>query len=349
MYQAESFFEDKRMMDYFSALEKIDINEEVISLTVISGEAAGEKAVVSSGKPIFFSDPEGFLKKHERQWSKLSGSGIISVDGEELYYERIGQRKKLVICGCGHVSIPIIRLGKMIGFYVTAIDDRPEFAKKAAEAGADEVFRESFPKALENIPGDPFTWFVIVTRGHLSDMECLSVISGKKHAYIGMVGSKRKVALVKEELMNEGVDQSVLENLHAPIGLKIGAETPEEIAVAVLAEMIELKNKNPDHPIPDDILAAIKETEGSKVLATIVRREGSAPRGVGSKMLFTKERAVNTIGGGILEARVREKAMEILASGTQKPRLLQLKLNAAEASAEGSICGGIVDVFLETI
>ncbi len=382
----------KNMKDYYKAIENCDPNRETISITVTNGEAAGEKAVISGKEPVFYSHENGFLKSHEKELSGLSGSGLKSVDGSDIYFERLGHEKKLVICGCGHVSIPIIKLAKMVGFCVTAIDDRREFADKAKEAGADEIIAQDFGEALRKIDSDPFTYFVIVTRGHRWDKECLSVICRKKHAYIGMMGSRRRVAMAKESMLAEGVDRRIIDNLYSPIGLEIGSETPEEIAVSVMAEIIQVKNMNPDRPIPKDILAAIcgsyKEDEankkpgvysdnyqeegigekpetcsyrgkgseesrpsesGKRILATIIKREGSAPRETGAKMLITKTACVNTIGGGLLEARARKKALEMIASGAEKPEILHLELTADEASLEGEVCGGRVDILLEPV
>ncbi|MCR4656604.1 MAG: XdhC family protein [Lachnospiraceae bacterium] len=362
------------MNGYYKALKSCDPNEETITLTVINGDAAGEKAVISGEKPVYYSKENGFLKLHEKELCSLSGSGIVTVDGFQIYHEKLGHEKKLVICGCGHVSIPVIRLAKMVGFKVTAIDDRPEFADKAKEAGADLVISGTFKKALGSIDGDPFTYYVIVTRGHRWDEECLFEICGKKHAYIGMMGSKRRIAMAKESLLNEGIDRSIIDSLHSPIGLEIGSETPEEIAVSVMAEIIQVKNMNPDHPIPEDILAAInrqeteeasEETEGTHtasgengslntvnrkmILATIIRREGSAPREAGAKMLFTGDSAINTIGGGLLEARAKKKALEMIEKGAQKPEILHLELTADAAATEGEVCGGRVDILLEPV
>lgn len=104
----------------------------------------------------------------------------------------------MVVCGAGHISIPIIRIGKMLGFHVTVIDDRLSFANTARKEGADTVICKPFGEALEEINGSTGHYFIIVTRGHRYDQDCLSQIIGKKNAYIGMIGSKVRVKLVKD-------------------------------------------------------------------------------------------------------------------------------------------------------
>ena len=343
------------MNDFFRAIENCDPNTESMAVTVLSGDYIGEKAVICSRGFTFLSNENGFIKSHEEELISVTDSGIHSVDGTEIYTEYVGHEKKLVICGCGHVSMPIVSLGKMLGFKVTAIDDRPEFVDKAFNAGADEVIPAPFSDALEQIESDLFTYYVIVTRGHHWDEVCLKHICSKPHAYVGMMGSARRVAVVKENLVKEGIDKEVMENVHSPIGLKIGSETPEEIAVSIMAEIIQVKSEKKDYTVPKDILKAVNGSgheeplPGRKILATIISKEGSAPREAGTKMLILEDTIVNTIGGGLLESKIIAKAREMLSSQDPKPERLHLTLSADAASLEGEVCGGVIDVFIEEI
>ena len=117
--------------------------------------------------------------------------------------------KKLVICGAGHVSIPVIQIGRMIGCTVTVLEDRPKFAYNARRAGADTVLCEPFEEGLKKIPGDPDIYFIIVTRGHRYDQVCLEKIMKKEHAYIGMMGSRARTVKVKQALLEQGADPQV--------------------------------------------------------------------------------------------------------------------------------------------
>ncbi len=347
------------MRDYYKSLSELDPNSESLSVTVIKGSGAGEKAILSNGKITFLSDRNGFLSAREKDIAALSYTGISGLDGSEIYTELIGHRKDLVVCGCGHVSIPIIKLAKMVDFHVTAIDDREEFIKNAEAAGADECISAPFDEALARIEGNPYTYFVIVTRGHHWDELCLKSICAKSSAYIGAMGSKRRVEVVKQNLLKEGIDESITDSIHAPIGLEIGSDTPEEIAVSIIAEIISIKNRKKDMAFPADILTEITGRNhtppypGHMMLSTIIRKEGSAPREAGTKMLVTDDgRMINTIGGGLLEAKIKARCLEILKDSkdsSPKPELLHLALNAGALSEEGEVCGGTVDVLLEKI
>ncbi len=379
--------------EFFTALEALDPNVESYSLTCLSPEHLGEKAIWAGGES-FYSDlsngcPQAKLALNpldnacKYPWDALAtsvselalnpldvGCGIFSLAGESFYVERLGHEKKLIICGAGHVSIAIIKIAKLLALHVTCIDDRPLFADHARAAGADQVICEEFETALSRLTGDSDSYFVIVTRGHQYDRDCLRAIAGKKHAYIGLMGSRRRVQLVKEGLRQEGVSGEVLDSVHTPIGLAIGAETPEEIAVSVMAEIIEVKNgAQRNVGIPEEILRAVigghhREKEaGDKVLCTIVRRKGSAPRQVGTKMLLLSAgRCIGTIGGGCIEAEVVRRGREMLAAAEDEERrnpvdhlvnpdanLFTVDLTAEMASDEGMVCGGKVEVLLERI
>jgi len=166
----------------------------------------------------------------------------------EVFVDVIAPRPTLLVVGAGHVAMPVAELGYQCGFRVVVLDDRPEM-----------VSEERFPHAAERLAGDIVTqlgeleltsqWHVvIVTRGHAHDLEALRVVVGSQAAYVGMIGSRRKVHTVYDRLIADGVPQSLLERVHAPIGLDIGAQTPAEIAVSILAEIIWLRKGTSDRP-----------------------------------------------------------------------------------------------------
>ena len=344
--------------DIYKLVKNADDNLENYILTVIDGENAGDKAFFSNGKLIQESSENGFFEKNICDLKNESDSEIITIAGQKVYSEKIGHEHKLVICGAGHVSIPIIKIGKMTGFTVVCIEDRPLFADDARNAGADQVICDNFINALEKVPGDENTYFVIVTRGHRSDKECLQSIAEKKHAYIGLMGSRRRVAIVKEQLVSEGTSREVLDRVYTPIGLDIGAETPEEIAVAVIAEIIKVKRQNDRKTdFPKEILSAIIDEKSletcendRKVLATIVSRKGSAPREVGTKMLILPDgELIGTIGGGCVEAEVTRRGREMLMENETEAVLQHVDLTADAAAEEGMVCGGTLEVLMEIL
>lgn len=328
------------MRALFAAIDACDVDATKQVVTSLDSERLGEKCLVADGEIVWTSHAESEFCKN------------VLEKKESCFFDTLGNEKRLVICGGGHVSISVIRMGQMIGCHVTVLEDRPKFADAARMAGADEVYCEPFKDGLQKIEGDADTYFIIVTRGHRYDEECLEEIVKKRHAYIGMIGSRRRVALVKEHLLERGCDKNVLNELYSPIGLNIGAETPEEIAVAIIAEIIEVKNKKKrTYGFSKEIRKAIENDtgHGQKVLATIIERKGSAPQGIGVKMLiFEDGTCVGTIGGGCMEAGVLEKARLLMATEGEAT-ICSVDLMNVDAGEEGMVCGGAVKVLLELL
>ncbi|MBP1739329.1 MAG: xanthine and dehydrogenase maturation factor [Deltaproteobacteria bacterium] len=161
--------------------------------------------------------------------------------GVELFVEPILSDPVLYIFGGGHVSAQIIPLASKVGFKVEVIDDRPEFADAGKFPDAAKVHQYAFDGVAGKIPVDESSYLVIVTRGHIHDKTVLEQCLRTKAKYIGMIGSRRKKAMIYEKLLEEGFTKSDLDRVHAPIGLDIGAETPEEIAVSIVAELIQVR------------------------------------------------------------------------------------------------------------
>lgn len=147
----------------------------------------------------------------------------------------------LYIFGAGHVSQFLSKAAKMVDFNVTVIDDREEFANEERFPDADTIILEDFNKVFDNLDFSMNSYIVIVTRGHSHDALVLEKSIGLKTQYIGMIGSKRKVRMVLEHLKEKGTNKGVLESIHAPIGIDINSETPQEIAISILAELIKVR------------------------------------------------------------------------------------------------------------
>lgn len=339
-------------MGFYDILYNLKPGHKYITAQVISGQRVGEKAI--------WSDDELFYCTGDREFWDNNFSGvlqigkIVDIKGEKVYIEILNEEQKLVICGAGHVSIPVIKIGKMLGFHITVIDDRYDFAEQAVKANADEVYCEDFEKALKKIPGDNNTYFVIVTRGHRYDRICLKSILEKRHAYIGMIASKGRAFNQFRELKAEGYDEVLLKSLHAPIGLKINSETPEETAVSIIAEIIQVKNAKPSNTGYDKkiLLAAIGQDEKvsnmKKTMVTIVNKKGSGPRNIGTKMIvFENGTKIGSIGGGCVESKMFMAALRLMHTGTSE--LLDYDMSEVAAEEEGMACGGRVQVFLENI
>jgi xanthine dehydrogenase accessory factor len=164
--------------------------------------------------------------------------------GVQLLFERIASEPRLVIAGAGHVGGALARLAALVGYRVTLIDDRAEFLSRelfasSSEQGIALVVAEHWADAMrEAIAPGVGVSVAIVTRGHKQDEDCLRAAIAAKPSYIGMIGSKRRTNIVLDKLLEEGADAERLKKVRAPIGLDIGAVSPEEVALAILAEIV---------------------------------------------------------------------------------------------------------------
>lgn len=358
------------MNEIYELIAKADKNSENCVLTSVSGDSTGEKAFVKDGKVIWESGHEGFFCSNTEDIAGITDSGIVEIGGRKVFAEFLTRKKKLVVCGGGHVAIPVIKLGKMLGFTVINVEDRPEFSENARDAGADEAICKPFEEGISSVEGDSDTYFVICTRGHSYDKTCLDEILKKEYAYIGSLGSRRRTKMTREALKNEGVDQQVIDSIHMPVGLNIGGVTPEEIAVSIMAEIIQVKNSRQSRSgvgYPDDVLESIVSAGencpaseeqniftamagGKRILATIIDTKGSTPQSTGAKMIVSPlGRTAGTIGGGCSESDVIRKAMRKLKSGSDAPEVMHIDMIGNDVKDEEMICGGTIDVLLELV
>jgi len=159
-----------------------------------------------------------------------------------VFIEPIEGTPTLCLFGAGHVAQPLARMAKSVGFRVEVVDDRVKFANAERFPGADLVLVEEFTKAAERMSLGRNSYAVVVTRGHGSDADALAACLGKGLRYLGLLASKPKVVHVFSALEERGIGPERLAEVHAPIGIEIGAASPEEIAVSILAEMIAVRH-----------------------------------------------------------------------------------------------------------
>lgn len=191
------------------------------------------------------------------------GSGAIGAGGHEAAAEALAEEKPLlrgapegpgllaepidrekaplVVMGAGHVGRALAEVAAIAGFSVTVVDDRPEFADPALLPRAERVLCRPFEGAIGELAPDDATAVVVCTRGHLGDTACTLDALRSPACYVGMIGSRRKRGMVVKGLQEQGISEERLAALHSPVGLPIGAETPEEIAVSIVAELIAVR------------------------------------------------------------------------------------------------------------
>lgn len=320
--------------------------------TVLEGEAAGTRYFWADGELLGYTGTGEVNEELKTQITETPQIGIYEIEEQKFFIEHLKRQAHLVICGGGHVSQQVIELAGKVGFHVTVLEDRPYFADRAREAGADLVLCDAFEKSLQGIAGTPDTYFLVVTRGHRFDRACLEQILKKPYAYVGMMASRGRSALLKKQMAGDGFDRKALDEMHTPVGLSIHAETPEEIAVSIVAELIQIKNQTKKTAGYDSLLmeylTGVKEPGQPKVLATIIARRGSAPRSIGTKMLVLGDgRIIGTIGGGCMESEVQHQCLRLLREENEKSRIVCADMTVSQAEDEGMVCGGTIDVFLE--
>jgi len=168
-------------------------------------------------------------------------TGLVCGGTLDIFIEPVMPPASLYIFGAGHVSLNLYEVARRAGFDVTVIDDREAYASRERFPQAREVIAEDFDKAMARITPGESSYIVIVTRGHRDDMRVLRWAVQTQARYIGMIGSKRKTITIYRELLKEGIPEHLFARVHAPVGLDIGAITPEEIAVAITAELIAVR------------------------------------------------------------------------------------------------------------
>ncbi len=195
-----------------------------------------EKAIGTvEGLPSHYLDYQQLEANHKDPFALVSATGAAP----SLFIERIDLIHRVILFGAGHVSEYVARVAKMVGFHVTVIDDRAEFANRERFPGADTIIVEGLDTVFDRLRITMASYIVILTRGHLYDQSVLEKSLETAAGYIGMIGSKRKCNLIYQSLLEKGFDQAALDRVYSPVGVAINAQTPEEIAVSIVAELIQ--------------------------------------------------------------------------------------------------------------
>jgi xanthine dehydrogenase accessory factor len=168
-------------------------------------------------------------------------SGLICGGNMQVYIEPLEATPRLYVIGAGHVGYHLARLAQTIGFRIHVLDDREKFASRDRFPDAAEVVVDSIPEWLHHADIPANAYVVVVTRGHTHDLDALRSLAARDLRYLGLIGSKAKVKRIYDALLHEGMPLECLQRVHAPVGLDIGAVSPEEIAVSILAELIAVR------------------------------------------------------------------------------------------------------------
>ena len=319
--------------------------------TLLDGSVSGSQLLLQAGKPVWQAGPADFMRRDLSGLQSCTATGVQLIEGQHIFVERFGAVPQLVVCGGGHVAAATVRLARLLGLPVLAIDDREEYAQQLRDAGADIVLCLPFEQALKQVPGSAETYFIVVTRAHAFDVICLEQILRKPAAYVGMMGSRGRSALVRRQLLEKGLEEKRVEALYAPIGLSIGSQTAEEIALSILAQVVSIKNaRSQTEGFSSAILDAMAQADHTgqrAVLAVITARHGSTPREAGTKMLVLADGTViGSVGGGIMEHRTILAAQEMLAGNTPAQQLMHFSADGKDEDAAAAACGGSMEIWL---
>ena len=304
---------------YKTLLEDLNKGEEVALITKYNLETKKvEKNIYN------LEELEGKNLEYVNKAKEKNLIANIKINDEESVLAEVFKREhRLIVFGAGHVGYHLCHFASKVGFNTIVVDDRPYFANKEKFGDDIQVICNTFENAFEILDIHEEDYIVIVTRGHKHDKFCLDkILSLDELNYIGMIGSKRRVKIMKEELIEEGYSKEKIENIYSPIGLNIGAVTPEEIAISILAEIISVKRigklavKNEPIKVSNscelnkDVLEALAKSQNEKMsLVTVISTKGSTPRKAGSKMIvYDSGKIIGTIGGGCAEAKIIKDA-----------------------------------------
>lgn len=259
------------MQEIFEAIRGLhDARRIGLLATLVSGRAearAGKMLITDTGETVgTLGDPA--LDDRIRLDSDIEITEnllrVVTLEHEgvetRIFLESIWPAPQLYLFGGGHVARAIARIADTVGFRIIVVDDRPAFANHERFPEADEVVVDAFDEVVGKLPIDGSSYLVAVTRGHQWDQPVIEQAVWTGAAYIGMIGSRRKIALMWKNLEEKGVPRHLLDQVHAPIGKEIGADTPEEIAVSIMAELVEFRRSGGK---PAHLLSAVKDAAGT--------------------------------------------------------------------------------------
>ncbi|HVP19340.1 MAG TPA: XdhC family protein [Spirochaetia bacterium] len=228
---------------YRIAFEKLRQGERTLFARMLSGISGSAVAVTlalldEKGSATYGTLPSKVRGAAERS---LDTGKPAFLEEEGFFFDPVFPEEKLLILGGGYVGQAVAALAAGLDFKITVGDDRKEFSAAGRFPPGVEAQCGSYTDIVEKFPFDSATYVVMVTRGHLTDLECVRAVLRKKYRYAGFIGSERKAKLLREQLRNDGFDQEKIDALHAPIGLDIKAETPAELAVSILAQLVAVR------------------------------------------------------------------------------------------------------------
>ncbi len=279
---------------------------------------------------------------------------VPGIPEQKIYVRRFQPPVRLIILGGGYVAQSLCRFASALEFEITITDDRPAFANSGAFPQAKNILCDTFSNAIVNMQITEYDFVAVVTRGHKHDADCLRLIlKGNIPEYVGLIGSKRRVQGLFDLLEEEGFSRERMSRIHTPIGLPIGAVTPDEIAISILAELIQFRRRRVlfcdsgilEQTNVDPSFLRYLDGNEEKAVAVVVERRGSTPVKTGAIMAVNRlGQTFGTVGGGCGEHEVVMAALRVLRSGNNE--LITVDMTNDVAEDEGMVCGGKMQVII---
>ncbi|HEX9445393.1 MAG TPA: XdhC/CoxI family protein [Candidatus Binatia bacterium] len=223
----------------------------VVEVEKEGGADAGQNCLVRDGRPVAGTIRDekliGAILKEAAARLKEEKSRLVSLEQPgggkaEIFFEVLPAPPKLLVVGAGHIAVPLAKIAKILDFHVTVLDDRILFANRERFPDADDIRVGDMAAELKATAITPSTYIVLITRGHKYDEPCLREIIHGPARYVGMIGSRRRIKACFERFRNEEkIAEEIIGRVYAPIGLDIGTETPEEIALSIMAEVVKVR------------------------------------------------------------------------------------------------------------
>ncbi len=290
---------------------------------------------------------------------KKAGILEFQVDNQ-TFIRRFTPHERLIILGGGHVGQKLSTFAAELGFSVVVVDDRPSFGNQALHPAADEIICEPFSQAIHKLHITGEDYVAVMTRGHRFDMSSLRTILAlpEMPRYLGMMGSKKRTGGIYRMLLEEGFSKDRVDRIHMPIGLSISAETTSEIAVSILAELIQIRRTKPVlkenetilkvETIDDVFMTFLMKNTNPKAILVVLKTTGSTPVKAGAMMSVDSSlKCAGTIGGGCSEGIAIRKAVSIIGSGQSAG--VTLDMDNDTATEAGMACGGEMEVLIVDI
>jgi xanthine dehydrogenase accessory factor len=203
------------------------------------GGGAVEKKVLDEARAMMGAAAPKLVKY------ELQDIGMACGGGMSVFLEPLLPAPRLIIFGAGHIGSFLSRIGKMLDFHVTVVDNRPDFASAERLPWADAVIAEDYLQTIGSLSYSESTYMIIVTHKHAHDFEILEQLIRKPFHYLGMIGSRAKVAKAFQQLRDRGISEEIIKKIYSPVGINIGANTPAEIAISIAAELVAVRNGAP--------------------------------------------------------------------------------------------------------